>query len=205
MWTGVRPAERSGGALAPKLRGLLARLRPAKRSGEEASRAPGEYRVLIASSDSARQELQGILSGLPVEFASSIEEGLSALGKQRYSHVVVGYLFAESHMFEFARQVRRLQSGARILCVKGAGRVLRPEVRAGLDAAVRELGCEGFYDLTAWETAASFDIAFDEVLAHFPDALKSMQEKERADEMLGKLRTAVHQLRFLVNGYPTKS
>ncbi len=159
----------------------------------------GETRVLVAATELAKPHLDGVLADLPVEFVSSIEEGVDALGRKSYSHVVVGYLFAESRMFEFAGQVRRLQPSARILCVKGAGRVLGPEFRAGLNSAVRELGCEGFYDLTAQEAGCGFDGTFDELLGNFRDALDSMPAEKRKIVAV-ELRKAMQRIRAALDG-----
>jgi hypothetical protein len=79
--------------------------------------------------------------------------------------VVIGYLFAGSQMLEFARRARGLRPAARVLCVKAAGGPLRPDVRTGLDAAIVELGGEGFFDLSAGETPGTVTGAFDEILA----------------------------------------
>jgi hypothetical protein len=147
-------------------------------------------KVLVATSRRARDAVAGIVRDCPVEFVFSIEEGARALEAGRYSHVVIGYLFADSQMFEFARQTRQLRPEARVICVKAAGRALGKEVRAGLDAAAVELGCEGFFDLTAGELPESFNRVFNEIIAYFhADETKSRRVQE--------LRSAVHELRAL--------
>src|SRR3954471_18376436 len=108
-------------------------------------------RVLVASIPETAEVVQAILSTCPMEFVTSFADGQAALRNHAYSHVVIGHLFAESRMFEFAQRVRQIQPAARIVCVKGAGRPISAEQRAGLDAAVRALGCDGFVDLTAGE------------------------------------------------------
>ncbi len=166
--------------------------------GAEERRASGQAgvkRVLVATAAAARDELAGILSDCPVDFACSIEEGIDALGRQPYSHAVIGYLFAESHMFEFAQQVRRTQPLARVLCVKAAGRPLGPQVRSGLDAAAREIGCEGFFDLTAGDIPETFNRVFNEILAHFRLAERALDEgDEKVNAVIGRLRSAVQEL-----------
>lgn len=153
---------------------------------------PGVTRVLVATAPSARRLLGDILAHCPVEFACSFHEGLQALGRTPYSHVVIGSLFADSQMFEFARAVRDAQPSARVICVKAAGRSLGVDVRRGLDAAVRELGCEGFFDLTAGEVPESFNDVFNAVLARFTGADKQIPER---DSVVRKLRAAVQELR----------
>ena len=127
-------------------------------------RAPA-LKVLVATSHRGHAEVARIVAGCPVELAGTLEEGEQALRRHAYSHVVIGYFFAGSRMLDFAREVRRLQPAARLLCVKAAGGPLRPDVRTGLDAAIVELGGEGFFDLTAGETPGAFPGAFDEILA----------------------------------------
>ena len=162
--------------------------------GADERRAPaGLHRVLVATAPQARDELAGILERCPIEFACSIEAGIDALRRQAYSHVVVGYLFAESHMFEFAQKVRELQPGARVLCVKAAGRPLGPEVRAGLDAAAREIGCEGFFDLTAGDIPETFNRVFNEILGHFNPGAHAGKDG-RSNGVVGRLRAAVQEL-----------
>ena len=125
-------------------------------------------RVLIATTSHARDGLMRTLAGCPVEFVCSYDEGLEALQRASYSHVIIGYLFAESHMFDFALEVRSRQPDARVLCVKAAGRSLRMRVRSGLNTAAVQLGCEGFFDLSAGDRPDSFDRVFNEILARFP-------------------------------------
>jgi len=149
-------------------------------------------RVLVATAPVARQRLGDILAHCPVEFACSFREGIDALRRSAYSHVVIGSLFADSQMFEFAQAVRQAQPSARIICVKAAGRALGPDVRRGLDAAVRELGCEGFFDLTAGEVPETFNEAFNQVLARF--TLEEARIPKR-ETVVGKLRAAVQELK----------
>jgi hypothetical protein len=164
----------------------------ATKAEQKPTEGRGVTRVLVATAPSARRQLGDILAHCPVEFACSFHEGLQALERRSYSHVVIGSLFADSQMFEFARAVRDAQPSARVICVKGAGRSLGCEVRRGLDAAVRELGCEGFFDLTAGDVPETFNEVFSQVLARF--ALDKEQIPER-ETVVGKLRTAVQALR----------
>ncbi|HYY60249.1 MAG TPA: hypothetical protein VE756_02565 [Burkholderiales bacterium] len=125
-------------------------------------------RVLIATTSQFRDALALALAGCPVEFACTMDEGREALRRVAYTHVIIGYLFAESHMFDFALEVRSRQPDARVLCVKAAGRSLRTRVRSGLNAAAVQLGCEGFFDLSAGDRPDSFDRVFNEILTRFP-------------------------------------
>jgi hypothetical protein len=151
-------------------------------------------RVLVATAPEARRQLGGILAHCPVEFACSFPEGLDALRRTPFSHVVIGSLFADSQMFEFARAVREAQPSARVICVKAAGRSLGTDVRRGLDAAVRELGCEGFFDLTVGDMPGTFNDVFSQVLARFK--LEEDQIRDR-EAVVGKLRAAVQELKSL--------
>ena len=104
--------------------------------------------VLVAAVPTAQAVVERLLAGCPLDFVSSMEEGERRLRENRYSYVVIGHLFAESRMFEFAKIVRARQPWAWVLCVKGAGRPIDDEQRAAIDLSVRQLGCEGFVDLT---------------------------------------------------------
>jgi hypothetical protein len=164
---------------------------------KSSDRAPAEGRatlkVLIATTRRARDEVARIVAGCPVDFVFSLEEGERALRAREYSHVIVGYLFAESQMFEFARQVRQLRPAARVICVKAAGRPLRTDVRSGLDAATVELGCEGFFDLTAGEMPETFNEVFNELLGYF----RGEHHRARQEAVVRELRNAVRQLRAI--------
>jgi hypothetical protein len=120
--------------------------------------------VLVAADQAGRQILASILADCDTDFAATFDEGVQHLKRRRYTHVVVGYLFAESHMFEFARAARELQPYARVLCVKGAGRALDEQARRGLNYALRSLGCDGFVDLTAGEIPEDALPLFNEIL-----------------------------------------
>jgi hypothetical protein len=121
-------------------------------------------RILVAAMQAGQQVLASILSGCDADFAATFEEGMQQLKLHRYSHVVVGYFFAESHMFEFAQAVRELQPQAKVLCVKGAGRPLDDAARRGLDYALRSLGCEAFIDLTGGEIPETALPIFNDIL-----------------------------------------
>jgi hypothetical protein len=163
---------------------LLELLRPGRRGRQ--------CRVLVATSPGVRDAIAPILSGCPVEFACDMAEGLRALAGAPFTHVVVGYLFAESQMFEFVRHVRAKQPAARVVCVKAVGRKLSPGTRAGLHEAARALGCEGFFDLTAGDVPeALFRSTFEQVVAHFASRTRKPHEQAVVEE----LRSAVHQLR----------
>ena len=123
--------------------------------------------VLIATTHRARPALARSLEGCPVDFVCTLEGGLAALERASYSHVVIGYLFAESRMFDFAQEVRRAQPAARVLCVKASGRTLSAKMRSGLDTAVRHLGGEGFFDLSAGDKPGTFDRVFNDIVARF--------------------------------------
>jgi hypothetical protein len=151
----------------------------------------GPTRVLMAVSPFARDMLARLLERYPVEFACSLDEGALALRRTAYSHVIVGYLFADSHMFEFAQRALEEQPSARVLCVKAAGRALDDDVRSGLHAAARELGCEGFFDLTGGDPRESFDRAFEQLLGHFRAIGRDIEPA------LPQLRHAVKGLRSL--------
>lgn len=123
-------------------------------------------RILVAAVQAGQQVLASILAGCEADFAATFEEGMQQLKLHSYSHVIVGYFFAESHMFEFAQAVRELQPQAKILCVKGAGRPLDDAARRGLDYALKSLGCEAFIDLTGGEIPETALPIFNEILRH---------------------------------------
>lgn len=148
----------------------------------------GPPRVLMAVSPFARDMLSRLLQRYSIDFACTLAEGDAALQKTAYTHILVGYLFADSHMFEFAQHARERQPAARVLCVKAAGRALGDDVRSGLHAAARELGCEGFFDLSAAD-APQFDRVLGEILSHF-------RPEERAGAT-PELRSAIRELRAL--------
>jgi hypothetical protein len=172
------------------LRQVIDLMRP-KASDRRPSDEAAVHRVLVALAPAAHQRVAKILQRCPVEFATSMEDGERALRTRSYSHVIIGYLFADSQMFEFARQARLLAPTARVICVKAAGRALGPDVRSGLDAAAVELGCEGFFDLTSGDLPESFNRVFSEVLDYF----RVDEQRERQDAIALELRNAVRQLR----------
>jgi hypothetical protein len=168
-------------------------MRPKASDGRPGDETAVRRKVLVAIAPAARERVEKILRGCPVTFATSMEEGERALRARQYSHVIVGYLFADSQMFEFARQARLLAPSARVICVKAAGRALGADVRGGLDAAAVELGCEGFFDLTAGELPEAFNRVFGEVLGYF----RAEAHRERQEAVERELRDAVRQLRAL--------
>ena len=116
-------------------------------------------RVLVAVSHSGYGLAQKLLAGCDVDIVTSFEQGKQALASHAYGYVVVGVLFAESHMFEFVQEVKHTQPTARILAVRGLGAPLTEEARSGLHAALQTVGAEGLVDLTrrelsAWEREA---------------------------------------------------
>lgn len=150
-------------------------------------------RVLIATTSPFRDALARGLAECPVQFACSMAEGREALQRAAYTHVIIGYVFAESHMFDFAQEVRERQPAARVLCVKAGGRALRAKLRTGLDTAALQLGCEGFFDLSIGEPDA-FDRVFKEILARFP------MPSPAAAGFASKLGATAHELRRLALG-----
>lgn len=156
-------------------------------------------RVLIATTAAARPGLARSLQGCPVDFACTLDEGLAALERAAYSHVVIGYLFDESHMFEFAQEVRRLQPAAHVLCVKAAGRSLGAKMRSGLNTAVRHLGCEGFFDLSRGDKPELFDRVFSDILACFAPPSADAGEPKR-EVLAAKLHATAEELRRLALG-----
>lgn len=121
-------------------------------------------RTLVAAAQAGQQVLASILAGCDSDFAATFEEGMQHLKLHKYSHVIIGYFFAESHMFEFAQAVRELQPQAKVLCVKGSGRPLGDAARHGLDHALKTLGCEAFIDLTGGEIPESALPIFNDIL-----------------------------------------
>jgi len=122
-------------------------------------------RVLVAVAPAAKALVEHHLAGCPLDFAATVEEGERLLAANRYTDVLIGHLFAESRMFEFAAMVRAHQPEARVICVKGAGPPYSAAQRAAIDLSVRELGCECFVDLTAGEIPQHQRSVFDELLA----------------------------------------
>lgn len=156
-----------------------------------------DIRVLIATTSLARDGLERSLAGCEaVDFVCSFEEGIEILQRVSYTHVIVGYFFAESHMFDFALEVRQRQPSARVLCVKAAGRSLRENMRVGLNIAALQVGCEGFYDLSAGGRPDTFDRAFDDILRCFPVPV-APASKDRGTRLAAKLHATAHELRRL--------
>lgn len=153
-----------------------------------------DTRVLIATTPRARDIFERTLARCPVDFACSLKEGREKLERNSYTHVVIGYLFAESHMFDFAQEVRRLQAHARVLCVKASGRSLQANLRAGLNTAALHLGCEGFFDLSSAELP--FERVFGEILARFP-APGASRDAARAAVVEASIDATADELRRL--------
>ena len=156
-------------------------------------------RVLIATTSQFRDALARALAGCPVDFVCSMNEGRQALHRGSYTHVIIGYLFAESHMFDFAQEVRQRQPAARVLCVKAAGRSLRANLRSGLNTAALQLGCEGFFDLSIGDRPETFDHVFKDILAHFPVPSSAAGDK-KALALASKLGATANELRRLALG-----
>ena len=156
-------------------------------------------RVLIATTSQFRDALARALASCPVDFVCSMNEGREALQRASYTHVIVGYLFAESHMFDFAEEVRERQPAARVLCVKAAGRSLRANLRSGLNTAALQLGCEGFFDLSIGDRPDTFDRVFKDILARFPVPYSAASDK-KAVALASKLGATAHELRRLALG-----
>ena len=166
-----------------------------------------ELEAAVRTSRTAERSVQGEavgrLAGLRLaqgrleeaaELVIGFEEGVSALKRGAYTDVVVGYLFAESRMFEFVREVRAIQPAARVLCVKAGGRSLGADVRSGLNEAARQLGCEGFFDLTAGELPEGFNRAFEQLLAYL---LPPHARSDKVEGVVSDLRAKVMELRSL--------
>ncbi|HEV8694610.1 MAG TPA: hypothetical protein VGQ93_10600 [Lysobacter sp.] len=120
-------------------------------------------RVLVAVSQSGYAIARKMLAGCDADIVTSFEQGTQALARQAYGYVLVGVLFAESHMFEFVQEVKQSQPGARVLGVRGLGTPLSEEIRSGLQAALQTVGADGLIDLTrgqlsAWEQAALLEM-----------------------------------------------
>lgn len=116
-------------------------------------------RVLVAVSHQGYGLAEKMLAGCDVDIVTSFDAGTQALAARVYGYVLVGVLFADSHMFEFVHEVKRTQPAARVLAVRGLGAPLSEEARFGLHAALQTVGAEGLVDLTrrelsAWERAA---------------------------------------------------
>ena len=128
-----------------------------------------------------------------------MDEGREALQRCSYTHVIIGYLFAESHMFDFAQEVRERQPAARVLCVKAAGHSLRAKMRVGLNTAALELGCEGFFDSSIGDRPDAFDRVFRDILARFPMPAPAAGHK-KPDALASKLGATAQELRRLAVG-----
>jgi hypothetical protein len=111
-------------------------------------------RVLVAESQAGYAIARKLLSGCDADIVTSFNQGTQALARNPYAYVLVGVLFAESHMFEFIREVRQSQPQARVLGVRGLGVPLNDEVRSGLHTALQTVGADGLLDLTRGELSA---------------------------------------------------
>jgi len=158
-----------------------------------------DVRVLIATTSQFRDALGRALGGCPVQFACTMDEGREALQRVAYTHAIIGYLFAESRMFDFAQEVRARQPAARVLCVKCGGRSLRVELRSGLNTAALQLGCEGFFDLSSGDRPDTFDRVFGEILTRFP-LPSSSACGAKADTFASKLGATAQELRRFAVG-----
>jgi DNA-binding MarR family transcriptional regulator len=123
-------------------------------------------RVLVAMGPIGREILSAILSGCRIDYVGTFGEGEKALAEKDYAYVVIGSLFADSHMFEFAERARHMRPKARIVCVKAAGRPLDAQSRRAISTACEALGCEGLLDLTAGEIPERFRTVFNEIIRH---------------------------------------
>lgn len=123
-------------------------------------------RVLVAMGPVGREILSAILSDCSLDYATTFEEGERALSQQAYAYVLIGSLFADSQMFEFAHRVREIQPEARIVCIKGAGRPLDEHSRGAISTACQAMGCEGLLDLTAGEIPERFRTVFNDIMKH---------------------------------------
>lgn len=120
-------------------------------------------RVLVAVSQSGYAMAKKLLRGCDADIVTSFEEGTRALERTAYAYVVIGLLFAESHMFEFVQEVKRCQPAARVLGVRGLGAPLTEQARSGLHAALQTVGADGLVDFTRrelsdWEQQALFEM-----------------------------------------------
>jgi hypothetical protein len=111
-------------------------------------------RVLVAVSQAGYGIARKLLSGCDADIVTSFNEGTQALARNPYAYVLVGVLFAESHMFEFIHEVRQSQPQARVLGVRGLGVPLTDEIRSGLHTALQTVGADGLLDLTRGELSA---------------------------------------------------
>lgn len=111
-------------------------------------------RVLVAVSQSGYAIARKLLAGCDADIVTSFEQGTQALARNPYAYVLIGMLFAESHMFEFVQEVRQSQPAARVLGVRGLGAPLSDDVRSGLHTALQTIGAEGLVDLTRGELSA---------------------------------------------------
>jgi hypothetical protein len=119
--------------------------------------------VLVAVSHSGYGIAKKLLAGCDADIVTSFEQGTQALARHAYGYVLIGVLFAESHMFEFLQEVKQSQPAARVLGIRGLGAPLNEEVRSGLHAALQTVGAEGLVDLTrgelsAWERQALLEM-----------------------------------------------
>src|SRR5437899_1380995 len=104
-------------------------------------------RMLVAVAPPSQAKLHALLSGSDADFFDDYRDALSALARGRYASVVVGVHFGESRMFDFVREVKKLQPGARLVCVQGITGHLGPPPPY-MAPALQALGVEGVLDLT---------------------------------------------------------
>jgi hypothetical protein len=104
--------------------------------------------MLVAVSPPSIGKLQALLDGCDADYFDSYGEAMEALGRGRYETVVIGLHFGESRMFDFIREVKRRQPGARVVCIQGTAGQLNEKAIDCARTALQQIGAEGVIDLS---------------------------------------------------------
>ena len=104
--------------------------------------------ILVAVSPPSIGKLQALLEGCDADYFDSYGEATDVLGHRQYETVVIGLHFGESRMFEFVREVKRRQPGARVVCIQGTAGQLHDTALLAARTALQQIGAEGVIDLS---------------------------------------------------------
>ncbi len=104
--------------------------------------------VLVAVSPPSIGKLQALLDGCDADYFDSYADAARALAERPYEAVVIGLHFGESRMFDFLREVRRHQPGARAICIQGTAGQLNETAIDCVRTALQQIGAQGVIDLS---------------------------------------------------------
>lgn len=104
--------------------------------------------MLVAVSPPSIGKLQALLDGCDADYFDSYGDATAVLGHRQYETAVIGLHFGESRMFDFVREVKRRQPGARVVCIQGTAGQLNEKALDCARTALQQIGAEGVIDLS---------------------------------------------------------